>query len=363
MTDTNRSFSASSDQGMAYNHESSVYFHGVDLSVAGWFLVVAGIWEILFNRLASAFGLYLNVGATGSLSWLADSGRLAMNASGIMALILACATLPRLAANHRFGGLPARVVLMLASPFYLPIICVAVFRPISAELILFGFLIAAASALLVAILVALGKVDSSSKRVILALGIIQVLGAFELLARVAALFHSSGALEALPRKAYLLAEVLFVVTPFFAFFALKPGRLGAYLRRPHLLGLTSACIAAAVAVFALIYVSDETFFKLIAFRTTGLTIVIPGGAPVYVAALFFGVLLTATLVLPSRNWPPDADSRRTGFGLICIWLSGIQPTHPYQFAMMLVGFIYLARGLLGEDLERAPDSRAQPASS
>ncbi len=336
---------------------------GIDLSVAGWFLVVVGIWEILFNRLATASGMYLNVGAVGGLSWLADSGRLAMNASGIMALVLACAALPRLAANQKFGGLPARIVLMLASPFYLPIICVAVFRPVSAELILFGFLIAAGSALLIALLVAFGKVDSSSKRVILALGIIQVLGAFELLARVAALFHPSGVLEALPRKAYLLAEALFVVTPFFAFFALKPGRIGAFIRRPHFLGLTSACIAMAIAILALFYVSDETYFKLIAFRITGLTIVVPGGVPVYIASLFFGVLTAGTLILPSGNCPPDADSRRTGFGLVCIWLAGIQPTHPYQFAMMLVGFLYLARGLIGEEIERpAAETSASKAT-
>ncbi|MCP4599279.1 MAG: hypothetical protein GY847_01860 [Proteobacteria bacterium] len=324
----------------------------IDLSTAGWFLLITGIWELLFNRLASAVGLYSGVGATGFLRWVAESGRLAMNACGIMALILACAILPRIASNQRFAPLSARVVLMLASPFYLPIICVATLRAISAELVLVGYMVTVGSALFISILVALRNIDSNRRRIIIALGLIQMLCAFELVARVAALFHPTGTLEALPRRAYLFAEILFVITPIFAFFVLRPGQLGAFLRRPHLAGLVFACIAVCIGVYSVIFASEEAFFKLIAFRTLGITVAIPGGAPIYIVALFFGTLLTGSLILPSHRWPPDSHSRRIGFGLVFVWIAGIQPTHPYQFTLMLLGFLYLARGLLGEKLER-----------
>jgi hypothetical protein len=51
-----------------------------------------------------------------------------------------------------------------------------------------------------------------------------------------------------------------------------------------------------------------------------------------------------TLVLPSRRWTPTVATRQVGFGLAAIWISGLQPTHPYQFALMLLGFVLLARG-------------------
>ncbi len=320
----------------------------IDLSMAGWLLIVAGIWEILFNRLASAIGLYSNVGAAGFLSWLAASGRLAMNTMGIMALVLICASLPRLASDQRFAPLSTRVILMLSSPFFLPIVCVAIFRRVSPELIFFGYLVAAGTAVFTSILIALIRIDSSRRRLVIALGMIQLLAAFEIVARVASLFHSADFLEAVPHRAYLLSEVLFVVTPIAAFLMLRPGRLLDFLKRPHLLGLASAGVALGVAIFTTNRAADEAFIKLIAYRTIGVTIAIPGGVAWYITALFLGTLLIGSLVLPSKRWPPSADSRRTGFGLACIWLAGVQPTNPYQFVTMLLGFFYLARGFLGE---------------
>ena len=85
----------------------------VDVSVAGWFLLIASIWELVFNRLFAALGVYSNVGAAGTLSYVAVSGHFAMNATGVMALILTCILLPRLSSDPKLSVLPARIILML----------------------------------------------------------------------------------------------------------------------------------------------------------------------------------------------------------------------------------------------------------
>lgn len=186
------------------------------------------------------------------------------------------------------------------------------------------------------------------KRITVALGLIQLLGAFEMVTRVASLFHSATGLEYLPGRAYLLAEVLYVVTPIFAFMSLRPGRLFAFLLRPHLLGLVSSCVVTGGALYIALLLADHSLVRLVAIRTLRVTMEIPGGLVLYLVALFFGTWLVGSLVLPSKRWPPSMESRRIGIGLCCIWLAGIQPTHPYQFALMIVGFFYLARGVVGE---------------
>jgi len=323
----------------------------IDVSLAGWLLFIACLWEILFNRLASALGVYSNVGATGFRFWVAESGRFAMNFVGIMALVLACAGLPRLAANHRFAPLSIRVVLMLASPFYLPVICVAVFRPVLPQLIFVGYIVSVASAVVISIIVASKNISSSYKRIVLGMGIIQILGAFQLFTRFAALFHSTEILTTLPHKSYLLGEVLFVSTAVFAFFVFRQGSLVEFIKRPHILGLTFACIATSIAVYIVVALSDDGFLRLVIYRTTGVTVAIPGGIPIYIVAFFMGMLLIGSLVLPSRRWPPTIQSKRIGFGLMFFWNAGVQPTHPYQFALMLLGFVLMARGLLGDELD------------
>ncbi len=323
----------------------------IDVGVAGWFLLVVAIWELLFNRLASAIGIYGSVGAEGILSGFATSGRLAMNAVGIMALVLTCFSLVNVASNQRFAPMPARVILMLTSPLYLPMICVAILRPVSDWLILLGYLVTAGSTAFIAVLVALKTKSSSAKRLVIALGLIQVLSAYELVARFVVLFHPAGSLEALPQNAYLVAEVLFVIAPVLAYFILAPFSVKDGLRHPHIPGLLFALSATSVAVLALLFADNETFIRLVAYRVIGIRIVIPGGAAVYAVALFFGALIVGSLVLPSRKWPPDNHSKRTGFGIAAILIAGIQPTHPYQFALMILGFLYLARGMLGHQLE------------
>jgi hypothetical protein len=229
---------------------------------------------------------------------------------------------------------------MLASPLYLPVVCVAVFRPISPPLVLVGYLISTCSALFLAILVALNKLDGGRRRIILALAFIQIIAAFELV--------SSAYLGSYAHKAYMMAEALFLVTPVFAFFVYFKGRVVAFVKRPHLFALVFASAATGFATYVTVLASSKTpvMLILVAFRALGVTMNVPGGAIVYLFVLFVGAVLIGALILPSKRWPPSPTSRKMGIGLACIWVSGIQPTHPYQFILVLLGFLYLARSMI-----------------
>jgi len=318
----------------------------IEISSAGWFLVLAVCWDLVFNRIAPSLGLYRTAGAEGALGWLAGSGLFAMNSVGAMALALLCATLPRLANDRGYAPLGWRIFLMLSSPVYLPVICVAVFRTVDPWLVLAGYLAAVLTAAVMASIAACKPVGGGSRRILVALALIQVLPAFELTVRVFSLFAPEDTLGVVPRRAYLLAEVLFVATPVFAFFALWVGRLGRFVRRPHLPALIAAILATGIGAAVAVLAGNATLVSLVAFRSLGITVSIPGGPAPYLVALFFGSLLVGSLALPSRRWPPDAVSRRIGMGLAFVWSAGLQPTHPYLIALMLLGFALVSWGIV-----------------
>lgn len=312
-------------------------------------MVGAGVWDLVFHRLARVLGYYNGAGASGIASAMATSGELAVNVAGVAALMIACVMLPRVAADPASGPRFFRFSLIIASSLCLPVICVSVFQIVSPRLVLVGYLSAVASVLLLASMIAIAKIGWKRRRVILALVLAEVFAAAELVLRIAAMAYPSYALTLAASRAYLLAEVLFTAVPIFAFFVFLPGGVVGFLRRPHLPAVAAAVIAALLAVGACLRAADPGVFSLVAFRSLQITLSIPGGAPLYIASLFLGTLTAGSLILPSYKWPPSAASRRIGFGLVCIWTTGVQPTHPYQFALMLVGFLYLARALLTED--------------
>ncbi|MDD5307162.1 MAG: hypothetical protein PHU25_07560 [Deltaproteobacteria bacterium] len=333
-----------------------------DIGAPGWLLLVAAVWEVLAHRLTGAAGSYGGEAVGGLVRGFAGSGIFAVNVVGITALVLACVSLPRLANNPGFAPLPSRLVLMLASPLVLPVICVAVFRPVSPWLVFMCYLAAAGLASYIAVVAAIRPIGGGPRRLLLALALVQTLGALELMARIFDWFAPNGSFAFVPRRAYLFSEVLFVVSPVFAFLVLVPGRLADFARRPHVPALIVATAAAFLASVLAWSASDAAFLEFVAFRTLGVTMSIPGGAVVYTLSLFFGVLLAGTLFIPSRRWPVDDGARRTGLGLAAVWLAGLQPTHPYQTILMIAGFMMLARGLVGEapsPYGDVPDSGSQ----
>jgi hypothetical protein len=315
-------------------------YPGIEVSIAGWFLIAATLWELVFNRLFSALGIYSVAGADSRIAGLAESGLFAVNAVGIMGILLACILLPRLAADTRLAPLPARILLLLTSPLFLPIACVAVFRPVSIHLVLVSYLVTVSTVLYLCVLVAVHRCDGRSRRILLTLAFIQVITAFDLVV--------SGMFELVSQTTHLAAEVLFVLVPVFAFLFFIQGRLTRLLKQPPIAALAFALLITASAYAFAMLASDKTQLTLIllAFRSLGLTMSIPGGAALYLVALFFGSFLVGCLIFPSKAVPPTANSRKRGFGLALIFMAGIQPTHPYLSILMLVGFLYLSQHMI-----------------
>lgn len=325
----------------------------MELTVAGWFLLVAAAWELLFNRLAHFLGVYSGVGTRGLLGWLATSGNFAMVATGVMSIAMYWLTFARLINSRRFAGVWWRALLILISPVYQLVIMWSVVEPrIYPWLLFIAYMGVVATSVFVSILAASRRIAPGRRRTVLALGIMIAMQAFGWTALDFLEVDRFGDIGAVAIRAFLFAETLMVVLPilaFFTFFADSPRKLGAFLRRPHLpaLGMALAVTSVGIAVVARTG-GDASFISQVAYLVLGVTVSVPGGPVVYLISLFFGSLLVGCLLLPSGRWRPSDDSRRIGLGLAFIWMAGLQPYRVYQFALMLVGFLLLARGMSGE---------------
>jgi len=325
----------------------------LELTAAGWFLLVAAAWELVFNRLAHFLGIYSGVGSAGPLGWLATSGHFAMIATGLASIIIYWATFARLVNSRRFRGIWWRAVLILVSPVYQLVIMWSVVEPnIYPWLLFMAYMGVVATSLFVAILAATRPISPGRRRTVIALGLMIAMQAFGWTTLDFLEVDRFGDLGAVAIRAYLFSEALMVILPVIGFFTLfigSPRELGAFIRRPHLPALALALAATSLGIAVVARTGgDESFVSQVAYLVLGVTISIPGGAPVYLVSLFFGTLLIGCLILPSGRWRVGDSSRRVGFGLALIWMAGLQPYRVYQFALTLVGFLLLAHGLSGE---------------
>ena len=317
-------------------------FNDIEVSAAGWFFFFAAAWELVFNRIFTALGLYTHAGAEGGLALLAESGRFAMNSVGIMGLILVCILLPRLAADPRLARLPGRLILMLTSPLFLPVTCVAIFRPVSTWLVVLSYLIAMSAMLYLTALVVTHRFDGGSRRILIALALIEVIAAFELTAGV------SGLSESVSQRAHLAAEALYLAVPIFAFLLFVQGRFAAMRRKPPVLPILFALVTTGFAALIALPRTGDYYLPLLllSVKSLGITLSMPGGVYPYLVALFFGSLLVGCLIFPSAAIRPNATLRKQGFGLACILMGGLQPTHPYLSIMVIAGFLYLTQSMV-----------------
>jgi hypothetical protein len=324
----------------------------VELSIAGWFALIAALVEICLGRLASLLGVYLGVGASGPLAWFADVGEVAMYAAGFTSLALVLFILSSLIGNGRYPGAWWRAIIILVSPVYLLVAGLAAFEPqLSSWLLLAAYLAAILTAsLLVGVAVAL-PIGGGPRRVILALGVANLLQTFGWAALDYFEVDRESVLGVVAIRSYLGAEAIWVVAPVVAFFGLfadSPRKLGGFLRRPHAPALVAAFAVTAAAAAVVAYTSGKgAYLTQIAYLTLGVTLSVPGAPWIYLVSTFFAALTAACLALPTRRYPVDESSRRMGFGLTFIWLAGLQPYRVFQFAMMLLGFAFLCRGALG----------------
>ncbi len=320
-------------------------YNNIEGSVAGWFLLIAAAWELVFNRIFSALGLYMKLESGTILAMLAESGRFATAGVAVMGILLTCIMLPRLAADSNLGSLPVRLILMLTSPLFLPVTCVAVFRPISIQLVLVSYLITISTAMFLSILVALNKYDGGEKRILVALALVEMIAAFELM--------SSGFSQTMSKRAHLAAETIFIVVPIFAFLLYVVKKRRELLKFPPIIPIVFAATVTAFAFSVYAAASENNPFPLLllSFKSLGLAMIVPGGVVPYLLSLFLGSLLVGFLIFPSKTLRSDSISRKQGFGLACIFMAGIQPTHPYLYIQVFVGFLFYTQYLL--DTQRA----------
>jgi hypothetical protein len=323
----------------------------VELSIAGWFILVAAVTELCFGRLASLLGVYLGVGVSGPRAWLADAGEVAMYCAGLASLTVLLTVLPPILADRRYPGSWWRGIVILVSPVYLLVTALAAFAPrISPWLVLAAYLTAVLMAAVVAGAAASARIEGGVRRAIVALAAANVLQAFGWTALDFFEVDREGALGGVAIRAYLIAEAIWVVAPFIAFFGLvasSPAKAGAFLRRPHLLGLLSGIAVAAIGIAIALRTSGQgAYLAQVAYLALGVTLSVPGAPWIYVASAFFAALTAACLVFPSGREPVDASSRRLGLGFAFVWIAGLQPYRVFQFALMMLGFALAARGAI-----------------
>jgi hypothetical protein len=339
---------------------------GLELTVAGGLLLAAVLFELLFHRAGWVLGLYSNPGTAGTwpVEALAAGGRLAVHLVAVLGLALLLPVLARSVFDHAFGPWVARALLAGLATGGLVVCAVSVLLALPAALVLGGYVFATGAAVVALLLAAAGPLDGGRRRIALGLSLVVLLPAAELAARATGLSVPGAESAAFLRWSYLLAEVLIVVIPIFAFFALHLGRLRELVRRPPLAALGAALAALATALAIVARTGDPGHLSVVSNRILGITIALPARPvlAVYLASLFFGALLVGIAVLPRAGRWPAAPTRRIGLGLALLLTSGLQPSSPYLFSTMLLGALLVARGLYqesaggGRGAARAPDA-------
>jgi hypothetical protein len=322
----------------------------LELTVAGGVLLAAALSELLFHRVGWVLGLYSSLGADDPLplAALAAVGRLAVNLVAVLALAISLPVLARITFDHCFGPWPARVLLAGLATGGLVVSSVSIFLALPAALVLGGYVFAAGGAVVALLVAAAGSLDGGRRRIALGLALVVLLPAVELTARATGLHDSGGKGAAALRWSYLLAEVLIVAVPIFAFFTLNLGRLRQLARHPPWPALGAALVALAVALAAVVRIGDPGHLSVVANRILGITIALPARPvlAIYLTSLFLGALLVGVAVLPrGRRWPEPA-TRRTGLGLALMLIAGLQPSSPYLFSSMLLGALLVGHGLI-----------------
>ena len=288
-------------------------------------------------------------------------------------MVLTLPALARAVFDPRFGPWPARAAITGLAAGGLVVVSVSVFRALHPALVLGGYAFSVAAGVLTLVLAATRPLDGGRRRILISLALIQLLPAAELVARAFGIDGAQSDLAASFRWAYLLAEVLLVVVPTFAFFTLELGRLRSLLRRPPLLALGFALGALAVGVAVVVRTGDPGVLSIVADRALGITLAwqISGIVVLYLVSLFFGALLVGTLLFPGRSRAASASARRTGIGLVCLLAAGLQPSSPYLYSLSLFGALALATGLVDQareerfagaaPLDRGPTNAARPS--
>jgi hypothetical protein len=327
----------------------------LDLSVAGWCLLAAAFWELIAGRFASTFGLYQTVAPMGSLACLADSVKIATTAVAILSLTIAATGLVKLCTDERFAALPVRVTLLFASPFALPIIAVSIFRPVQAPLVRVGYLGAVILVSFLMLLTALHPVGGPKRRAAILLGMTPLMQAVALFGGGFAVTAPESVWGKMAHHAAGLAQALYLATPLLLLSFLLPGGIKRFLRRPNIEAMAACLVVAGLLTAGIVLVQDPMLLALSAFRAMGLSLNLSFAPTLYVFSAALTTLVGVSLI---RSNPSDIHTRRVGMGILLVAVVGLHQFHPYRLALLLAGFVYLARGLVGPALNALPQTAA-----
>jgi len=321
----------------------------LDLGGVAPLLLAVALFELVGGRLVGALGLFVDPALAARLAPLIPLGRFALVATSLAAFVLVAVALPRVATDAAVCGRAARVLLLVGSLFYLPALGVAVLRPSSGWPVFVAFLAIVATLVVLAVQIATRRWPLARRRLFVSLAAVELLGAVELTSRLF-LGNEGQSLRALiPRQAYLLSEILFVLAPLAGLVALATRGPLAALRRPHPLALALAVLGAGAFLAFATFGASPAYLLLVLYRVGGLTLSLPGGFWGYGLALGVVIYLVASLLLPGAGLPRTDARRRAGFGLAAIFIAGLQPTQPYQMLLALAGFLLLVEGLAPAD--------------
>lgn len=327
----------------------------LDLSVAGWFLLAAAIWELIAGRFAATFGLYQTLAPTEALTSLSDSVKIATASVAILSLTIAATGLVKLCTDERFAALPVRVTLLFASPFALPIIAVSIFRPVQAPLVRVGYLGTVILLSFLMFLTALHPVGGPKRRAAILLGMTPLMQAVALFGGGFAVTAPESVLGQMAHHAAGLAQALYLATPLLLLSFLLPGGLKGFLRRPNPEAMGVSLVVAGLLAAGIALVQDPMILALSAFRAMGLSLNLSFAPTLYIVSAALTTLVGVSLI---RGKTSTIYERRVGLGILLVAIVGLHQFHPYRLALLLAGFVYLARGLVGPTLNALPQTAA-----
>jgi hypothetical protein len=326
-------------------------------------LVIAYTLELLMYRLLGNLGFYIGVGTEGVRATMADFSIFLMLFSGALSSILLFWAVARIVNHPNMPGIWWRAILIFISPLYLLSIFWSIWTPLSNWILMASLVAAAATVVLVCIISLIRYVPFGLRRLFGVIAIIFLVSTIKWIALDFFHVEPGNRWGVFLLNAYEVAQFFMVLLPFFAFFLFTggPGRswLDVLIRKPSLPALIISLLATMTAMFVMVIIQRITgegnwmdagqFVARVAYRTIGLKLGWPFAALMTGLSLFFLGMTSLTLIF--RHRAPLARARSTGgnreigFGLLLLYLSGIQPYTVYQLSASLLGVLLIVMGV------------------
>ena len=333
-----------------------------NLDSALFVLAAVSLLELFFYRFLANLGFFMGVGNTGIWAWIANFSIFSMLVSGILSATLLFWAMARIINHPNIAGVWWRGILIFISPLFLLSMFWSVWTPLSNWLLVASLIAVELTVLLLCLLSIIRPVSFGMKRFFGALAVIMLIGTAKWV--TLDFFHANRFERwgAFLLNAYEVAQFFMVVLPvaaFVLFIADTREKLIAVLRRPPWGVLTTATLASAFFLIAVIFAQhlggEGDFFDAgrftmqVFYRTIGLKLGWPL-APIMAGISIFFLSFTSLMLIfgqkSGRKYRKRfSGDRETGLGLLLVYFAGLQPFMVYQMAISLLGVILLVIGI------------------